>query len=109
MVTDRISTWGGATGSMIIGIPVMTTVECLRPLRGAGHMRPDGMMIGARMVTNGDFQSTQESLGSMRGHSSCKVWWTEAELTEKDFIEIVRLDAGRPFLVTSVSAEPLTH
>ena len=76
---------------MIIDTPVMTTVECLCPLRGVVYMCPGGMMIGACMVVNREFQSTQESLGSMRGQSLYRAWLIEAELTEKGWTEIARL------------------
>ena len=54
-----------------------------RPLLGVVHTSPSGMMTGTRTVMSGEFQSTQESLGSMQGQSSYRAWLTEAELTEK--------------------------
>ena len=82
--TARISTWIAATDSMIIGTPVMTSVECLRPLRGADHTCLGGMMTGARMVMSGELQSTQERLGLMRDRFSYKDWSIGVGHTEKD-------------------------
>ena len=100
------STWVGTTSRTIIGSTVMTAVECLRPLRGANHMCPGIMMIGARTAKSGGGQSTQENQGLMQGQFFCKVWWTGIEHTEKGKTEITRLEAECMFLVPSVLAEP---
>ena len=76
MVTAKISTLVAATGSLIPDILMMTTVECLHPLRGADHSRPGSMMKGAHTVMSGGSQSTHESQGVMRGRFSFKVWST---------------------------------
>ena len=62
VVIARTSTLVEATGSLILD----TTIECLHPLRGVVRTRPSGMMTGVHMVMSREFQSTQESLGSMR-------------------------------------------
>ena len=66
VVIAKTSTLAEATGSLILDITVMTTVECLRPLRGVVRTCPGGMMIGTPMVMNEELHSTQESLGSIR-------------------------------------------
>ena len=63
VITIEIGTWEEPTESLTVNMPVTTTVERLHPLGGAGHTRPGGMMTCARMVTSGEPQSTQESLG----------------------------------------------
>ena len=54
---------------MIVSSLAATTIECLRPFRGAGHTCPSDMMIGVHTVMTAEFQSTQETLGSMQGQS----------------------------------------
>ena len=73
----RIGIWEESMEMMIVSSPVTTTIECLHPLRGAGHTRPGGMVMTA------DFQSTQESLGLMRGQSLFRAWSTGTEHIEK--------------------------
>ena len=106
MITVGIGTWEGLMANMIVSTPATTTVERLRPFRGTGHTRPGGMMTGARMVMTAEFQSTQESLGSMQGQSLYKVWSTGTEHTEKGWIETGPVEAGSMFLALSVSEEP---
>ena len=71
--TARISTWIGATDSTIIYTPVMTTVECLCPLRGADRMCPGSTITGAHMAMSEGPQSTQGNLGVMRDLFSYKI------------------------------------
>jgi hypothetical protein len=106
VVITRISTWVEATGNLTLDTTVMTTVECLHPLRGVAHTRLGGMMTGARMAMSGGSQSTHECPGLMQGPSLCRVWLTEAGLTEKVWTEITRVGAERSSLGPSVSAEP---
>ena len=96
----RIGIWEEFMEMMIVSSPVTTTIECLHPLRGAGHTRPGGMVMTA------DFQSTQESLGSTQGQSLFKVWSTGTEHTERGWIETSPVEVGSTFLALSVSEEP---
>lgn len=53
VVTAKTNSLVEAMGGLTLGIPVMTTVEFLHPLRGEDRMCPDGMMTDARSVTRG--------------------------------------------------------
>ena len=69
-------------------------------------MRPGGMTTGACMVMIAKFQSTQESLVSMQGHSLYNVWSAETEHKEKGWIEIDPVEAECMFPAPSASEEP---
>ena len=92
--------------SLIVSMPVTTTIEFLHPLRGTGHTRPGGMTTGARMVMTAEFQSTLENRALTRDPFSFKVWLTGTEHTEMATIEITRPTVGCMFQVPSVAAEP---
>ena len=59
MITVEIGNWEEPTKSLIVNMPVTTTIERLRPLQEAGHTLPGGMTTDARMVMTAKFQSTQ--------------------------------------------------
>ena len=105
MITVEIGTWEEPMENLIVSMPMTTTVECLRPLRGTGCTRPSDMMTGVRMVMSGELLSTHESLGSMRDLFSYKAWSTETELTEMAMTEARKPATGCMSLAQSASAE----
>ena len=69
------------------------------PLRGVGPTGPDIMMIGVQSATLTTQDPTQEYISPSEES-------TEVEPTAMVAISTVRVEAGSPFLVPSVSVEP---
>ena len=99
-----ISTEG--MSSMITYSIVMIDVECQPLPRGVGHMRLDGKMTDALIVSGRGFQSTPGTQALTRDLSSCKAWLTGTGLIGKARTEMRPPAAEHVFQGQSVSVEP---